>query len=94
LPNCTDEDMSALLYTFDRLSTDDLAAFESRIGYPFQQREILTRALTHKSYSHEAKNDALRDNETNSSAIPCSVSSSATSFSGVFRSLTKERSRR
>ena len=46
------------------MSTDDLAAFESRIGYPFQQREILTRALTHKSYSHEAKHDALRDNET------------------------------
>jgi ribonuclease-3 len=56
--------MSALLYTFDRLSTEDLAAFESRIGYPFQQREILIRALTHKSYSHEAKNDVLRDNET------------------------------
>jgi len=42
----------------------DLSEFESRIGYSFQQRELLIRALTHKSYSHEAKNNALRDNET------------------------------
>jgi ribonuclease III len=42
----------------------DLTEFESRIGYSFQQRELLTRALTHKSFSHEAKNDSMRDNET------------------------------
>jgi ribonuclease-3 len=42
----------------------DLSEFESRIGHSFQRRELLTRALTHKSYSHEAKNDSLRDNET------------------------------
>lgn len=42
----------------------DLSEFESRLGYTFQQRELLNRALTHKSYSHEAKNDTLRDNET------------------------------
>lgn len=42
----------------------DLSEFESRIGYTFLRRELLTRALTHKSYSHEAKNGALRDNET------------------------------
>ena len=42
----------------------DLAEFESRIGYHFQRRELLTRALTHKSYSHEAKNGDVRDNET------------------------------
>jgi ribonuclease III len=42
----------------------DLSEFESRIGYSFQSRDLLTRALTHKSYSHEAKNDSLRDNET------------------------------
>jgi len=42
----------------------DLSEFEFRIGYSFQRRELLTRALTHKSYSHEAKNDSLRDNET------------------------------
>jgi ribonuclease-3 len=42
----------------------DLSEFETRIGYSFQSRDLLTRALTHKSYSHEAKNDSLRDNET------------------------------
>ncbi len=42
----------------------DLSEFESRIGYSFQSRELLTRALTHKSYSHEAKEESLRDNET------------------------------
>lgn len=49
---------------FPRLSTDGLAAFEERIGYTFLDREILIRALTHKSYSHEAKNGSPRDNET------------------------------
>jgi ribonuclease-3 len=44
--------------------TYDLSAFEARIGYTFQRRELLTRALTHKSFSHEAKNDVTRDNET------------------------------
>jgi len=38
--------------------------FEQRLGYTFQQRELLRRALTHKSYSHEAKDDAVRHNET------------------------------
>jgi ribonuclease-3 len=42
----------------------DLSEFESRIGYTFQSRDLLTRALTHKSYSHEAKTETLRDNET------------------------------
>ena len=42
----------------------DLTEFEERIGYHFERREILTRALTHKSYSHEAKQEAIRDNET------------------------------
>jgi ribonuclease-3 len=46
------------------LPTDDLTAFEERIAYTFRDRDILTRALTHKSYSHEKKNDSLRDNET------------------------------
>lgn len=52
------------VYTFPRLSIDGLAAFEERIGYTFLDREILIRALTHKSYSHEAKNGSPRDNET------------------------------
>jgi ribonuclease-3 len=42
----------------------DLADFESRINHTFQRRDLLTRALTHKSYSHEAKHDDVRDNET------------------------------
>jgi ribonuclease-3 len=42
----------------------DLSDFENRIGYTFQSRDILNRALTHKSFSHEAKNGGMRDNET------------------------------
>jgi len=43
---------------------DNVAEFEQRIGYPFQERELLRRALTHKSYSHEAKEGDVRHNET------------------------------
>ena len=42
----------------------ELTEFEERIGYHFERRELLTRALTHKSYSHEAKTGDVRDNET------------------------------
>jgi ribonuclease-3 len=42
----------------------DLADFERRIGYTFQRRDLLTRAITHKSYSHEARHEAVRHNET------------------------------
>ena len=42
----------------------DLSQFEERLGYRFQRRDLLTRALTHKSYSHEARQDAVQDNET------------------------------
>ena len=38
--------------------------FEQRLGYRFQQPDLLRRALTHKSYSHEAKDDEVRHNET------------------------------
>jgi ribonuclease-3 len=41
-----------------------LSEFEQRIGYVFERRELLRRALTHKSYSHEAKGDGVRHNET------------------------------
>lgn len=44
--------------------TQDQSEFESRIGYTFTQRELLRRALTHKSYSHEAKELDVRHNET------------------------------
>lgn len=39
-------------------------AFEERIGYTFRDRDLLTRALTHKSYSHEAKQESVQHNET------------------------------
>ena len=42
----------------------DLSAFEERLGYTFNRRDLLTRALTHKSYSHEARQDGVQDNET------------------------------
>jgi ribonuclease-3 len=42
----------------------DLNDFEGRLGYTFTQRELLVRALTHKSYSHEAKQDDVHHNET------------------------------
>ena len=43
----------------------DLTEFEQKIGYAFDDRDLLTRALTHKSYSHEAKTERrVRHNET------------------------------
>jgi ribonuclease III len=42
----------------------DLEDFEKRIGYTFKERDLLTRAVTHKSYSHEARHENSRDNET------------------------------
>ena len=42
----------------------DLAEFEQRIGYTFKRRDLLTRAITHKSYSHEARHENVRHNET------------------------------
>lgn len=43
---------------------NDFSELEQRIGYTFQQRELLRRALTHKSYSHESKDEDVRHNET------------------------------
>jgi ribonuclease-3 len=42
----------------------DLSDFEERIGHKFRRRDLLTRGLTHKSYSHEARQEDIRDNET------------------------------
>ncbi len=42
----------------------DLPEFERCIGYTFQRRDLLTRAVTHKSYSHEARQGDVRHNET------------------------------
>ena len=41
-----------------------VSEFEQRIGYTFEKRELLRRSLTHKSYSHEAKELDVRHNET------------------------------
>jgi ribonuclease-3 len=43
---------------------NNVSEFEQRIGYTFTERELLRRALTHKSYSHEAKELDVRHNET------------------------------
>jgi ribonuclease-3 len=43
---------------------NNVSDFEQRIGYTFAGRELLRRALTHKSYSHEAKELDVRHNET------------------------------
>ena len=48
---------------FSRLQ-NGVSEFEQRIGYTFEKRELLRRALTHKSYSHEAKELDVRHNET------------------------------
>lgn len=40
------------------------SGFEQRIGYTFQRRDLLRRALTHKSHSHESKESDVRHNET------------------------------
>ena len=50
-------------YTSSRVQRD-LSEFESAIGYTFRRRDVLNRALTHKSYSHEARLENVRDNET------------------------------
>jgi ribonuclease-3 len=42
----------------------DPTSFEQRIGHTFSRGELLVRALTHKSYSHEAKDDDVHHNET------------------------------
>src|SRR5947207_6130194 len=46
------------------LEIDELSPFEDRIGYRFRDRDLLTRALTHTSYSHEAKSEDIGHNET------------------------------
>ena len=53
------------IYTFAHLASDDeLRDFQQRIGYTFDRADLLARALTHKSYSHEAKGEQVRHNET------------------------------
>ncbi|HVT01779.1 MAG TPA: ribonuclease III [Thermoanaerobaculia bacterium] len=46
------------------IERNDLERFEQRLGYSFRNGELLVRALTHKSYAHEARERQLDDNET------------------------------
>ncbi len=41
----------------------DLSELERKIGYTFRRRELLDRALTHRSYAHEIGAMGLVDNE-------------------------------
>ena len=44
-------------------SSEFLGELEKRLGYRFQDRELLVRALTHSSYAHEQAGEPIRDNE-------------------------------
>jgi ribonuclease-3 len=55
---------SAILQLVLPVEEKDLSDFEERLGYRFQNREMLARALTHKSFSHEARSREVSDNET------------------------------
>ncbi len=41
----------------------DLSELERKIGYTFRRRDLLDRALTHRSYAHERGGMRLADNE-------------------------------
>ena len=41
-----------------------LTTFEQRLGHTFENPDLLRRALTHKSFSHESKETDVRHNET------------------------------
>lgn len=64
-----------LPYTFDcefpegtreqvTITENDLQSFEERLGYSFIQPQLLRRAVTHKSFSHESRSREIPDNET------------------------------
>jgi ribonuclease-3 len=44
-------------------TTETMAAFEERVGYVFRDRELLERALTHKSYTNEHRDTRSPNNE-------------------------------
>jgi ribonuclease-3 len=46
------------------IGDSELRAFEERLGYHFQRTDLLHRALTHKSFSHESRGREPDDNET------------------------------
>lgn len=41
----------------------DIHTFQKQIGIQFQQEELLTRALTHRSFANEQEGDDIHDNE-------------------------------
>jgi ribonuclease-3 len=43
---------------------DDLEDLERRLGYEFRDRELLMRALTHRSRAHEDASGTIADNES------------------------------
>ena len=45
-----------------------LSELEERIGYRFQDKSLLERALTHSSYANEKWKDSLASNERRSSS--------------------------
>ena len=48
-------------------AAEAVSEFEQRLGYTFQQRELLERALTHKSFSNENREAARRTTSGSSS---------------------------
>ncbi len=63
-PDCAGAVPLFVILAFHVPNDDPLSDFEQRIGYSFQRRELLTRALSHKSFSHESKLQGAVDNET------------------------------
>jgi ribonuclease-3 len=45
-------------------SADTIAELESELGYTFQDRSVLLKALTHRSYVNEHENEGLQHNES------------------------------
>lgn len=52
------------LYFSPLANEQDLNGFEQKLGHIFQNRELLARALTHKSHAHESRSGEVRHNET------------------------------
>lgn len=61
----TADKMSADKMSANKMSAERLSALEARIGYTFRDRSLLTRALTHSSWSNETgdRNHHLLCNE-------------------------------
>ncbi len=53
-------------YTRQRVTIEasELDTLEGRIGYRFENRDLLLRSLTHRSHYHESRGRGTQDNET------------------------------